>query len=106
MVECYETFFFPQTLIDDETMSTEVKGNSPLDMMQYKNILGTNREPHVPLDKLFQNRHSRHIVVAYQGNFYKVEVYADKQQMETAKILQQLHDVVDDSHLRGRGPQV
>lgn len=88
-------------------MSTEVHGKAPLDMMQFKNILGTHREPHFPLDKLFHARDSRHIVVAYQGNFYEVKVYDDDgNQLKTAQILQQLHEIPRDSLQRGRGPQV
>lgn len=54
-------------------MSTEVQGKAPLDMMQYKRILATNREPHMPLDRLLFAKDSRHVVVAHQGNFYKVK---------------------------------
>lgn len=92
--------------IDNETMSTEVQGKAPLDMEQYKNILGANREPHVPLDKLFHARDSKHVVVAHQGNFYKVTVYANGEQLKTEQILKQLQDVVQDSHQRGKGPQI
>lgn len=58
--------------IDNETMSTEVQGTAPLDMMQYKNIFASCREPHLPLDKLHLAKDSRHIVIAHQGNFYEV----------------------------------
>ncbi|XP_003740711.1 carnitine O-acetyltransferase [Galendromus occidentalis] len=93
--------------IDNETMSTEVQGKAPLDMMQYKNILGTHREPHIPLDKLFHARDSKHIVVAYQGNFYEVKVYdTEGRQLATAQILQQLHEIRVDSLEKGKGPQV
>lgn len=87
-------------------MSTEVSGKVPLDMMQYKNILGTYREPRLGLDKLFYNRDSRHIVVAYQGNFYRVDVYKDNEQLRTEQILKQLHGIVRDTQRKGRRSQV
>ena len=75
-------------------------------MMQYKNIFGTYREPRVGLDKLFFARDSQHIVVASQGNFYKVIVYSERIPLRTEQILEQLIKVDKDSHERGRGSQV
>ncbi|OQR74564.1 carnitine O-acetyltransferase-like [Tropilaelaps mercedesae] len=95
-----------KALIDQEAMATEFQGKAPLDMMQYKKILAAQREPSVPYDKLFIAKDSRHVVVAHRGNFYKVTVYANGKQLKTEEILSQLEQVVEDSHKRGKGPQV
>ncbi|XP_022693330.1 carnitine O-acetyltransferase-like isoform X1 [Varroa jacobsoni] len=92
--------------IDNETMSTEVQGTAPLDMMQYKNIFASCREPHLPLDKLHLAKDSRHIVIAHQGNFYEVTVYSNGEQLKTEQILAQLQQIIEDSHRRGKGHQV
>lgn len=73
-------------------MSTEIQGKAPLDMMQYKKILACNREPHVPLDKLFLAKDSRHVVVAHQGNFYKVIPGSTPLASQLTISLEGLHD--------------
>nr|CAH7723878.1 unnamed protein product [Callosobruchus chinensis] len=52
----------------------ETMGASPLDMNQYKKVFGTCRIPGEKRDSLQFNPDSRHIVVARNNHFFKMEV--------------------------------
>ena len=52
-------------------------GAIPLNMSQYKRILGTTRVPHIGRDQLTYNLSSHHIAVMSRGNLYLVNVQQD-----------------------------
>ena len=52
-------------------------GAVPLDMSQYKRILGTTRVPRKVCDELTYSLSSQHIVVMRRGNLYSVTVQLD-----------------------------
>ncbi|KAJ8960981.1 hypothetical protein NQ318_020285 [Aromia moschata] len=60
--------------IDRDKIPLDRMGRDPLDMNQYKKIFGTCRIPGEKRDSLEYNSDSRHIVIARNNNFFKVEV--------------------------------
>ncbi|KAJ8983433.1 hypothetical protein NQ317_005898 [Molorchus minor] len=61
-------------VIDGDKIPIDKMGKDPLDMNQYKKIFGTCRIPGEKRDTLEFNSNSRHIIVARNNNFFKVEV--------------------------------
>jgi carnitine O-acetyltransferase len=51
-------------------------GDTPLDMIQYYLVFGVHRFPESPKDRLTFNPDSKHIVVAHNDNFFKVDFQA------------------------------
>lgn len=67
-------------LIDEDKIPPETMGKAPLDMGQYKKILGTCRIPGVPLDSLIYANPvnpPKHIIVMHQNKFFKLNVLTD-----------------------------
>nr|CAI5848338.1 unnamed protein product [Callosobruchus analis] len=63
-----------KTDIFGDQIPLEMMGASPLDMNQYKKVFGTCRIPGERRDSLQFNPDSRHIIVARNNNFFKMEV--------------------------------
>ena len=59
------------------THAALLAGAIPLNMSQYKRILGTTRVPHIGRDQLTYNLSSQHIAVMRRGNLYLVNVQQD-----------------------------
>ena len=59
------------------TRVASLAGAVPLDMSQYKHILGTTRVPRKGCDELTYSLSSQHIVVMRRGNLYLVNVQLD-----------------------------
>jgi len=81
--------------IDNQTIPVEMQGGKPLDMQQYFKVFGTTRMPDSPLDKQSFNPDSKHIVVIYKNNFFKVEVYGETgEQLSAEQIQKSLEEIV------------
>ena len=63
--------------VDNQTIPVEMQSGKPLDMQQYFKVFGTTRLPAIPLDKQSFNPNSKHVIVIYKNNFFKVEVYGE-----------------------------
>ncbi|CAH0557685.1 unnamed protein product [Brassicogethes aeneus] len=60
--------------IDNDNIPLDKMGKDPLDMNQYKKIFGTCRIPQDKRDGLEFNHDSRHIVIARNNNYFKLQV--------------------------------
>jgi carnitine O-acetyltransferase len=78
--------------IDDGTIPKDMMGKAPLDMSQYKKVLGTNRNPGKTKDCLAYHPNSKHFVVAYKNYFYKVPCYNSEsgEPLSPSELLEQL----------------
>lgn len=64
-------------LIDNNLIPTFKMKNIPLDNSQFYKIFGTCRIPCKNIDKMQYNPDSKHIVIIYKNNFYKMPVLGD-----------------------------
>lgn len=75
----------------------------PLDMEVYKKLFGYHRLPGADCDRLVpQSKDSKHVVVVYNNNFFKVTVMDDASQpISFTQLLTRLEDVVECGYSRG-----
>lgn len=64
-----------KTMLDNGDLPQEYSGADALDMGQYRDVLGTCRVPGVCSDTLVFHPQSKHIIVAHNGHFFRVDVY-------------------------------
>ena len=64
-------------------------GKTPLDMIQYYLLFGVHRFPESPKDRLTFNSDSKHIVVAHNDNFFKVQTVEKFNSCQTRSFLSQ-----------------
>lgn len=77
----------------------------PLDMSQYGQLFNSTRVPMVGKDKLFQDCSARHILVMRGGQFYKVEVLDEHDQILPATVLlTRLKNILDERCAEGEVP--
>nr|XP_022914216.1 carnitine O-acetyltransferase-like isoform X1 [Onthophagus taurus] len=85
-------------LIDNDKIPTDMMGKDPLDMNQYKQVIGTCRIPGLKRDKLEYYPTSKHVVVMHNNHFFKVHLFGDNNQLISEnQLLQQLHDIMEQS---------
>uniref|UniRef100_T1IJQ1 Choline/carnitine acyltransferase domain-containing protein n=1 Tax=Strigamia maritima TaxID=126957 RepID=T1IJQ1_STRMM len=92
-------------MIDNKQIPLEMMGGKPLDMSQYHKILSTCR---IPGDKRDTLRHfgleihpPSHIVVIHKNQFFKLEVYAQNNEVLSEKQIESfLRDIVKQSEHR------
>ncbi|XP_002163219.3 carnitine O-acetyltransferase isoform X1 [Hydra vulgaris] len=83
-------------LIDSESIPVEYSRGNPLSMMQYKNILSTCRIPLPDRDTIVfaPPDCSRHMVVVYKNQFFKLNVYdEDGCPLSETHLIQQLFHI-------------
>ena len=93
--------------VDNQTIPVEMQGGEPMDMQhqQYFKVFGTTRLPATPLDKQSFNPDSKHIIVIYKNNFFKVEVYGETgEQLSAEQIQASPEEVV--KMVSNKGPKV
>lgn len=89
-----------KALIDKNSIPLETMGKKPLDMSQYSKILCTCRIPGETRDSMayFSAESPKHVVVAHNNHFFKLEVYAnDGSVISEDQILRCLKDIVSQS---------
>ncbi|KAK3881695.1 hypothetical protein Pcinc_013879, partial [Petrolisthes cinctipes] len=89
-------------MVDEKTVPVERMGKDVLDMSQYFKVLGTCRIPGVTRDTLqFYGQSSdppKHIVVAHNNHFFKIDVYGKGgKPLSVRQLIQQLRNVVERS---------
>lgn len=96
-----------KTLIDEERIPVEMSGKQPMDMITYYRLFGMTRMPREGNDVQTFNSNSKHIIVAHNKNFFRVDV-ADKdgKLLNVAQIHEALTSVVKESIHLGAGTSV
>lgn len=89
-------------LIDRDGIPSDKMGKDPLDMNQYKKIFGTCRVPASPRDQIQFNQNSKHIVVAINNNFFKLNVVTEDNKLPSLNyIIEQLRFIIKNSENSG-----
>ncbi|XP_044750467.1 carnitine O-acetyltransferase-like [Coccinella septempunctata] len=89
-------------LIDRELLPLDKMGKDPLDMNQYKKIYGTCRIPRPIRDELQFNPNSKHIIIARNNNFFKMDVITPENGVPSFnQILSQLIYITKSSEVSG-----
>lgn len=91
-----------KTMVDQKTVPLDRMGKDILDMSQYFKILGTCRIPGVTRDTIrFYGQEPnlpKHIVVAHNNHFFKIDVYGkDGKALNVKQLVHQLRNVVERS---------
>ncbi|XP_069194964.1 carnitine O-acetyltransferase isoform X1 [Procambarus clarkii] len=91
-----------KTMVDQKAVPVDRMGNTILDMSQYFKILGTCRIPGVTRDTIrFYGQEPnppKHIAVAHNNHFFKIDVYGrDGKPLNVKQLVQQLRNVVERS---------
>ncbi|KAF2897173.1 hypothetical protein ILUMI_09001 [Ignelater luminosus] len=82
-------------LIDSKQLPVEKMGKHELDMNQYNKIFGTCRIPDLPKDDIEFNPRSKHIVVAHNNHYFKVNLFNENGRLLSEKqLLQQLNNII------------
>ncbi|BES89268.1 carnitine O-acetyltransferase activity [Nesidiocoris tenuis] len=92
-----------KALIDNGKIVLETFGKAPLDMSQYYKIFGTNRHPCKPRDVLAYHPSSKHIIVVFKNNYYKVDVIKNGSALKPAELLSALKKIAE---VQNEGPRV
>ncbi|XP_017776472.1 PREDICTED: carnitine O-acetyltransferase-like [Nicrophorus vespilloides] len=92
-------------LIDDDKIPIDKMGKDDLDMQQYKLVFGTCRNPAIPRDTQEFNPKSKHIIVAHNNHFFRVDVYGeDNKKLSVKQLVAQMKKCVEQS--KAKGPAV
>ncbi|GIX71218.1 carnitine O-acetyltransferase [Caerostris darwini] len=91
-----------KNLIDNYSLPLDKMGGQPLDMSQYYKIFSTCRVPGLPKDSLVfygsETVKPKHIVVAHNNHYFKVNVYGDDgKPLNERQLLTQFQSVVAQS---------
>ncbi|XP_043218584.1 carnitine O-acetyltransferase-like [Amphibalanus amphitrite] len=91
-------------LLDEGRLPQEYAGPDPLDMQQYKDVLGTCRIPGVDHDTLQFHPTSEHVLVAHRGHFFTLKVYGrHRKLLSEAQIYEQLCQIAAASQIDAPG---
>lgn len=94
-------------MLDSESLPVETMGKQPLDMQQYYKLFGTTRVPCANRDTLHFNHNSDYIVVAHNGNFFRMPVYGKfGEWLSRDQIEASLKAIVAESEREGKGHPV
>ncbi|MEA3423994.1 MAG: choline/carnitine O-acyltransferase [Bacillota bacterium] len=92
------TLFQYNKILNDENLSIDYQGNTPLCMSQYKTLLGTTRIPSIDKDYLITNSRTKHIVFIVEGNYYAVDILDSKGEIkEYSTILKNVEWMINNS---------
>ncbi|XP_042207020.1 carnitine O-acetyltransferase-like isoform X2 [Homarus americanus] len=91
-----------KAMVDEKTLPLDRMGKDILDMSQYFKILGACRIPGVTRDRIHFYGHEpntpKHIVVAHNNHFFKIDVYGKEgKPLNVKQLVYQLRNVVERS---------
>jgi len=96
-----------KSLLDQQKLPVEMSGKAPMDMITYYRLFGMNRKPQEAIDIQTFNSNSKHIVVAHNKNFFRVDVIdKDGRFLNIQQIHEALTSVVKESIHLGAGCSV
>jgi len=88
-------------LVDFEQLPVEYAGKDPVTMRQYKKLLSVSRIPQPMRDweVTTPRDQSRHIIVAHNNHFYKLDCYVEGKEIPLSEeqLIQQFEEIVKDS---------